>query len=149
MTSNVGVRKLKDFGKGIGYNKSFDTSEKEAILVGELKKFMAPEVINRFDDVVYFKPLEQDSISKIVYLTLSTLQNKLSQMTTPTTITFSDEVVAYLGKEGYSEEYGARNLNRLVSKVVEVPLSQFIVDNDGYGAEIKAELIDNKITFTK
>jgi ATP-dependent Clp protease ATP-binding subunit ClpC len=149
MTSNVGVRKLKDFGKGIGYNKSFDISEKEAILVGELKKFMAPEVINRFDDVVYFKPLDEDSISKIVHLTLGTLKNKLSHMTTPTTITFSDELVAYLGKEGYSEEYGARNLNRLVSKLIEVPLSKYIIENDGYGAEIKAELNDNKITFTK
>ena len=81
MTSNIGVKKLQDFGTGVGFGTkaklSVEETAKDDLLKDELKKHFAPEFLNRLDDVVIFKSLSKEEIGKIVDLEIVNLKNRV------------------------------------------------------------------------
>jgi ATP-dependent Clp protease ATP-binding subunit ClpC len=129
MTSNVGVKKLQDFGTGVGFGTKSkierEDSIKESLLTDELKKQFPPEFLNRLDDVIIFKSLTKEEIGKVVDLELQKLKNRVSEI--GYNLIINKTVRDYLVDDGYSEDYGARPLNRSIQKHIEDPISEEIL----------------------
>ena len=129
MTSNVGVKKLMDFGTGVGFGtkSKLEKSDeiKESLLTDELKKQFPPEFLNRLDDVVIFKSLTKEQIGKIVDLEINKLVKRVSEI--GYTLQINKTAKEYLVDVGYDEEYGARPLNRSIQKHIEDPVSEEIL----------------------
>ena len=129
MTSNVGIKKLKDFGAGVGFStnakKSSQTSVKDEILQKELKNHFPPEFLNRLDDVIIFKSLEKEDIGKIVELEIKKLKDRVIEIGYELQI--NKTAKDFLIEEGYDEEYGARPLTRAIQKFIEDPVSEEIL----------------------
>lgn len=127
LTSNLGVKKLQDFGTGIGFsNNSYaDEEAKKEILMKEMKSFFSPEFINRIDDTIVFNSLTEGDIEKITEIELSKLMNRLGEM--KYTVTYDVEVVKYLAKIGFDEVYGARPLKRAIQDKIEDLLSEEVL----------------------
>jgi len=106
LTSNLGVKKLQDFGTGIGFsNNTYSNEEaKKDILMKEMKNFFSPEFINRIDDTIVFNSLSQEDIKKITDIELKKLMKRLDEMKYK--ITYDESLLNYLSKIGYDEVYG-------------------------------------------
>ena len=97
MTSNIGVKKLQDFGTGIGFSNSYSTEEqKKEILKKELKNYFSPEFLNRIDDTIVFNSLKEDEIKKIVEIELNKLTKRLSEI--KLNFKFDNKLVSILQK---------------------------------------------------
>jgi ATP-dependent Clp protease ATP-binding subunit ClpC len=127
LTSNLGVKKLQDFGTGIGFsNNTYSNEEaKKDILMKEMKNFFSPEFINRIDDTIVFNSLSQEDIKKITDIELKKLMNRLDEMKYK--ITYDESLLNYLSKIGYDEVYGARPLKRAIQDKVEDLLSEEVL----------------------
>jgi ATP-dependent Clp protease ATP-binding subunit ClpC len=127
LTSNLGVKKLQDFGTGIGFGTNSYSNEeaKKDILMKEMKNFFSPEFINRIDDAIVFNSLSQDDIKKITDIELKKLMNRLTEMKYK--ITYDDSLVDYISKIGYDESYGARPMKRAIQDKVEDLLSEEVL----------------------
>ena len=129
MTSNVGVKKLKDFGAGVGFStkakKSSQSAVKDEVLQKELKNHFPPEFLNRLDDVIIFRSLEKEDIGKIVELEIKKLKERVSEIGYDLQI--NKTAKDYLIEEGYDEKYGARPLTRAIQKFIEDPVSEEIL----------------------
>jgi len=127
LTSNLGVKKLQDFGTGIGFsNNSYSNEEaKKEILMKEMKNFFSPEFINRIDDTIVFNSLSQENIKKITEIELNKLVVRLADMKYK--ITYDETLVDYLAKVGFDELYGARPLKRAIQDKVEDLLSEEVL----------------------
>jgi len=129
MTSNVGIKKLKDFGAGVGFStkakKSSQSAVKDEILQKELKNHFPPEFLNRLDDVIIFKSLEKEDIAKIVELEIKKLKERVNEIGYDLQI--NKTAKDFLIEEGYDEEYGARPLSRAIQKFIEDPVSEEIL----------------------
>ena len=131
MTSNIGARKLKDFGQGVG----FGTSAREAqaadnaksIIENALKKAFAPEFLNRIDDVVVFNTLEKEDIDKIIDIELEKLLLRIQNLGYKLTI--SKTAKNYIAEKGFDKQYGARPLKRAIQKYVEDLLAEEIINS--------------------
>jgi ATP-dependent Clp protease ATP-binding subunit ClpC len=132
MTSNVGVKKLQDFGTGVGFGTKSklerEDSIKESLLTDELKKQFPPEFLNRLDDVIIFKSLTKEEIGKIVDLELVKLKKRVGEI--GYNLIINKTVRDYLIDDGYSEDYGARPLNRAIQKHIEDPISEEILSGN-------------------
>jgi ATP-dependent Clp protease ATP-binding subunit ClpC len=149
LTSNLGVKKLQDFGTGIGFsNNSYaDEEAKKEILMKEMKNFFSPEFINRIDDTIVFNSLSPEDIEKITEIELKKLMTRLGDM--KYTVTYNDEVVKYLAKIGFDEVYGARPLKRAIQDKIEDLLSEEVLTGkmiEGKSYQIKMDGEDIKIT---
>jgi len=133
MTSNIGVRKLQDFGTGVGF-KSNNSSEivqeeqKRDILKKELSKFFAPEFLNRIDDVVIFNSLNKDNIDKIVKLEIDILVKRLTSM--KYNFTYENSVIDLISKVGFDEVFGARPIKRAIQNKIEDLISEKILTGE-------------------
>ena len=129
MTSNIGVRKLQDFGTGIGFGtvaKSYvEEEQKRDMLKKELQKFFAPEFLNRIDEVVVFKSLNREDVKKIVYLEVDRLQKRLTGL--KYNFTFDESVIDLISEVGYDEIYGARPLKRAIQDKIEDYISEEVL----------------------
>ena len=127
LTSNLGVKKLQDFGTGIGFSSSTYGEEemKKEILMKEMKNFFSPEFINRIDDTIVFNSLTNDDIKKITEIELKKLISRLEEMKYK--ISYDETLVDYLSKVGYDELYGARPLKRAIQDKVEDLLSDEVL----------------------
>jgi ATP-dependent Clp protease ATP-binding subunit ClpC len=127
LTSNLGVKKLQDFGTGIGFSNSPYANEeaKKQVLMKEMKNFFSPEFINRIDDTIVFNSLTPEDIKKITVIELEKLGKRLKDM--KYTINFDDTLVDYLAKIGFDEMYGARPLKRAIQDKVEDLLSEEVL----------------------
>jgi len=127
LTSNLGVKKLQDFGTGIGFSSSTYGNEeaKKEILMKEMKNFFSPEFINRIDDTIVFNSLSQEDIKKITDIELKKLMKRLDEMKYK--ITYDESLLNYLSKIGYDEVYGARPLKRAIQDKVEDLLSEEVL----------------------
>ena len=148
LTSNLGVKKLQDFGTGIGFsNNSYSNEEaKKEILMKEMKNFFSPEFINRIDDTIVFNSLSQDDIKKITDIELKKLMNRLEEMKYK--ISYDESLVEYLSKIGYDEVYGARPLKRAIQDKVEDFLSEEVLTDkivEGKTYVIKVENEEVKV----
>lgn len=131
MTSNIGARKLKDFGTGVG----FGTSAKEAqesdyakgVIENALKKAFAPEFLNRIDDVIVFNALEKEDINKIIDIELVKLISRIKDLGYELKLT--DKAKDYIAEKGFDKQYGARPLNRAIQKYVEDALAEEIINS--------------------
>jgi len=152
MTSNVGVKKLQDFGTGVGFNtKSKVESEdtvKEGMLIDSLKKQFPPEFLNRLDDVIIFKSLTKEEIGGVVDLEIVKLKERVSEI--GYTLQINKTAKDYLIEEGYDEEYGARPLNRAIQKYIEDPVSEEILSGnveEGQTIKVSYSKTKNKIVI--
>jgi ATP-dependent Clp protease ATP-binding subunit ClpC len=147
MTSNIGVRKLQDFGTGVGF-KSSNSSEvvqeeqKRDVLKKELSKFFAPEFLNRIDDVVIFNSLNKDNIDKIVKLEIDILVKRLKSM--KYNFTYENSIIDLISKVGFDEIFGARPIKRAIQNKIEDLISEKILtgevtENKDYRLFVKTE----------
>jgi len=142
LTSNLGVKKLQDFGTGIGFGTNSYSNEeaKKDILMKEMKNFFSPEFINRIDDTIVFNSLSQDDIKKITDIELKKLMKRLEEMKYK--ITYDESLVDYISKIGYDELYGARPMKRAIQDKVEDLLSEEVLTDkivEGKNYVIKVE----------
>jgi ATP-dependent Clp protease ATP-binding subunit ClpC len=143
MTSNIGVRQLKDFGMGVGFatNARQESTEdhSKSVIQNALKKTFSPEFLNRIDDVVIFNSLDKDNISKIIDISLSDLFKRLSGL--KYSIELSQEAKEFVADKGYDPQFGARPLNRAIQKYIEDPLAEYILANSlEDGTKLMADL---------
>ncbi len=129
MTSNIGARKLKDFGTGVGFGtsakKSQAGSNAKNIIENALKKAFAPEFLNRIDDVVVFNTLEKDDINKIIDIELELLLLRIKEL--GYTLKLSKKAKAFIVDKGFDQQYGARPLKRAIQKYIEDALAEEII----------------------
>jgi ATP-dependent Clp protease ATP-binding subunit ClpC len=127
MTTNLGVKKLQDFGAGIGFssNKYSNEEAKKQILMKEMKNFFSPEFLNRIDDTIVFASLSKENIEKIVDLELAKLAKRLSEM--KYNIVMDPTITQYISKVGFDEVYGARPVKRAIQDKIEDFLSELIL----------------------
>ena len=132
MTSNIGVKKMQDFGTGIGFNtKASDVVNEEYkrdILKKELNRFFAPEFLNRIDDVVIFNSLKKPEVEKIVKLELEKLIGRLTEK--KYNITYRKSVVDLISDVGFDEKFGARPIKRAIQDKIEDLISEKILLNE-------------------
>jgi len=133
MTSNIGVKKLQEFGTGVGFksNNHSDVVQEEYkrdVLKKELSKFFAPEFLNRIDDVIIFNSLKKEHIDQIVKLEIDKLIQRLDSMKYK--INYENSVVDLISKVGFDEQYGARPLKRAIQDKIEDLISEKILLNE-------------------
>ena len=132
MTSNLGVKKLQDFGSGIGFGTQAKTyvqeEHKRDMLKKELQKFFAPEFLNRIDEVIIFNQLVKEDVKKIVDLEIGILSKRLSKM--KYNFTFDDTVTELISEVGFDELYGARPLKRAIQDKIEDYISEEILNGN-------------------
>ena len=146
MTSNLGVKKMQEFGAGVGFSKTGNvyTNEelKKTMLNKELKNHFAPEFINRLDEVIVFNTLQNDDIQKIVLVEVNKLKSRLSKL--GYNINFGQSVIDFVSKVGFDDVYGARPLKRAIQEKIEDYISdevlrEKIVMDKTYNIEINEE----------
>src|SRR5690625_4131994 len=129
MTSNIGVRQLKDFGMGVGFaTKSRMESSQDhskSVIQNALKRTFSPEFLNRIDDIVIFNTLEKEHIFKIIDITLNDLYQRLKEMNY--SIELTPRAKDFVANKGYDPQFGARPLQRAIQKYIEDPLAEFIL----------------------
>lgn len=129
MTSNIGSRQLKDFGRGVGFNTvaKQDSAEDidKGVIESALRKTFAPEFLNRVDDVVIFNSLTKDSMHSIIDLELEGLYQRIQRI--GYTIKISKEAKDYIVTKGFDPQFGARPLKRAIQKYLEDPLAEEII----------------------
>ena len=132
MTSNVGARKLQEFGTGVGFGTQSKNNAHDEIAEGviqdSLKKAFSPEFLNRIDDVIVFKSLDKEDIKRIVDIPLSEVVGRVKEM--GYVLKIEDTLKEYLVEKGYDEKYGARPLNRAIQKYVEDPISEKVLEGE-------------------
>ena len=129
MTSNIGARKLKDFGQGVGFGTSTRKNQADenakSVIQNALKKAFAPEFLNRVDDVVVFNALEREHIHKIIDIELAKLFIRIKDLGYDLTLT--DAAKDYISDKGFDKDYGARPLKRAIQKYIEDALAEEII----------------------
>ena len=150
LTSNLGVKKLQDFGTGIGFsNNPYSNEEaKKQVLMKEMKNFFSPEFINRIDDTIVFNSLTIDDIKKITEIELKKLTARLTDMKYK--VTYDSTLVDYLSKIGFDELYGARPLKRAIQDKIEDLLSEEVLTGKMVeGKSYQLKMNGEEITITK
>jgi ATP-dependent Clp protease ATP-binding subunit ClpC len=146
MTSNIGVKEVNIFGKGIGFQTSNSILNEEVkikdIIEKALKKKFNPEFLNRIDETIIFNRLSENDIDKIIYLEIEKLENRLREMNYKLNI--SKESIKFIGRNGYDENYGARPLSRAIQHYIEDPIADEILNENFKEGEIINVNFDDK-----
>ncbi len=147
MTSNIGVRQLKDFGTGVGFNTvsrvEAEQENSKSVIQAALKKTFSPEFLNRIDDVVIFNSLGKEEIFEIINIALQSLYSRLALLGFKMELTL--EAKEFVADKGYDPQFGARPLHRAIQKHIEDPLAEFILnENPQEGATFSAVMNDDK-----
>lgn len=156
MTSNIGMHeltqtaslgfKIKSPNDKIASDKKYNEMKEKVI--NQLKSIFKPELINRIDKTIVFKPLDKTIVSKIVLLNIKELANRLAKEGYELEV--SNDVIDVLVKKGFSPEYGARPLRRLITELIENPLATKILNETILsGDKILVKLQNNQINFIK
>ena len=129
MTSNIGVRQLKDFGAGVGFSTGTKMANAEEINRGviekALKRTFSPEFLNRIDDVVIFNSLDESHIALIIDIIMKDVMKRLN--TLGFTLELAPAAKKYIAEKGYDQQFGARPLHRAIQKYLEDPLAEEIL----------------------
>ena len=132
MTSNVGARRLKDFGTGVGFGttaqKQQESSNARGVIENALKKAFAPEFLNRIDDVVVFNTLEKEDIYKIIDIELAKLLDRILELGYK--LKLSKKAKNFIAEKGFDKQYGARPLKRAIQKYVEDVIAEEIIKSN-------------------
>ena len=126
MTSNVGTRQLKDFGKGVGFtlpdDQYRDNEYANSVIKKALSKTFSPEFLNRIDEIVMFDSLNKESLYKIIDVEIDILKKRLTSMNIELSLT--DDAKNFIFEKGYDTQYGARPLKRAIQNYIEDTLSE-------------------------
>ncbi|MFB9054252.1 ATP-dependent Clp protease ATP-binding subunit [Formosa undariae] len=129
MTSNIGARKLKDFGTGVGFGtasqKAQEASNTKGVIESALKKAFAPEFLNRIDDVIVFNTLEKEDLNSIIKIELDKLLLRIKDLGYELKLT--EKATSFIAEKGFDKQYGARPLKRAIQKYVEDALAEKII----------------------
>jgi ATP-dependent Clp protease ATP-binding subunit ClpC len=150
LTSNVGSRKVQDFGSGIGFKTSKTNIAEEEINTfnAELNKKFSPEFLNRIDEIIIFNKLSKDNLIKILTLECNELANMLREVGEYKLLVTKSAKELILD-QGYNEKYGARHLNRSLTTLVTNPLTEMILRGEvEQGNTIKVQTADGKIKIS-
>ena len=131
MTSNIGTRQLKEFGKGIGFAAQTRTDDKEysrSVITKALNKSFAPEFINRLDEIITFDQLDIEALTKIIEIELKGLYERIESLGYKLEI--DDEAKRYVASKGYDVQFGARPLKRSIQNNLEDGLAELILNED-------------------
>ena len=132
MTSNIGVRDLKDFGTGIGFATKARSENQDELMKNTiqsaLRKAFSPEFLNRLDDVIIFNSLEREHLHQIIDLMLRKLFARITSL--GYTVELTEKAKDFLAAKGYDPQYGARPLNRAIQKYLEDPVAEEILKGD-------------------
>lgn len=128
MTSNLGTEEFQQ--SDIGFQHTKETAEKKikTSVENALKRTFRPELLNRIDDIIIFKPLTQENLNRIVGLLIQEVETRLAERNI--TIDISTEAKEWLVKKGYDPAFGARPLRRTIQRYIENPLSNKILRGD-------------------
>lgn len=144
MTSNIGTKKIKDFGEGVGFNTKAKQSNKSTfqkkVIQDSLKKTFSPEFLNRVDDVVVFNSLEKEDILKIVDIELQDVMDRIKEEDYK--IEISKKLKEFIADKGFDPQYGARPIKRSIQKYVEDPVSEEIIKGSESIDKIKLDYDD-------
>ena len=153
MTSNIGARKLKEFGQGVGFGTSARKTQEEdntkSVIQNALKKAFAPEFLNRIDDVVVFNALEREHIHQIIDIELAKLYNRVKGLGYDLSLT--EEAKDYISDKGFDKDYGARPLKRAIQKYIEDALAEEIISSkldEGDSIKMDLDKDTNELTIT-
>ncbi len=128
MTSNIGTRQLKEFGRGVGFaaqNRTDDSKHSRSVIQKALNKTFAPEFLNRLDEIITFDQLSLDAITKIVDIELKGLYERVEAIGYKLVV--EDDAKKFLASKGYDVQFGARPLKRAIQNHLEDGLSELIV----------------------
>ena len=129
MTSNIGTRQLKDFGRGGGFNTQMagepDKDFSRSVIQKALNKAFAPEFLNRVDDIIMFDQLDKAAIHKIIDIELQCLYQRVTNLGYELSIT--DEAKDFIATKGYDVQFGARPLKRAIQKYLEDEMAEMII----------------------
>jgi ATP-dependent Clp protease ATP-binding subunit ClpC len=132
MTSNIGIRDLKDFGTGIGFSTASRRENSDEHMKGTiqnaLRKAFSPEFLNRLDDVIIFNSLERKDIHRIIDLSLAKVFERIR--TLGYKIELTESAKDFLANKGYDQQYGARPLNRAIQKYLEDLVAEEILKGE-------------------
>ena len=131
MTSNLGVKKIQDFGSGVGFGTTAKKSQEDTFtrktIMNSLQKKFAPEFLNRIDEVIIFNSLSKENIHKIIDIELSKLYTRIEEL--GYNIKLSKKAKDFLADKGYDKKYGARPLKRTIQKHVEDLIASEILNS--------------------
>ena len=148
MTSNLGVKKFQEFGTGVGFKTStnlyIEEEQKRDMLKKELKKFFAPEFLNRIDEIIVFNSLKEEEIKQIVKLEIDKLTRRLNGLNYD--ITCDEKVLELISKVGFDETFGARPIKRAIQDQIEDFISEEvlngkIVENEKYSLTVEDDKV--------
>ena len=143
MTSNIGSRQLKEFGTGVGFStatkKDTEDVESRGVIEKALKRAFAPEFLNRIDDVIVFNQLSREDIHKIIDVSLKDVIRRIETLGYEVELT--EEAKDVLAEKGYSPDFGARPLQRVIQKYIEDKLAEKILSGELH--------LGDKITVSK
>jgi ATP-dependent Clp protease ATP-binding subunit ClpC len=132
MTSNIGVRDLKDFGSGVGFMTKSKTDNQDELMKSTiqnaLKKAFSPEFMNRLDDVIVFNSLQKEHLYKIIDLILTKVFARIN--TLGYNVELSEKAKDFLSEKGYDPQYGARPLHRAIQKYLEDSVAEEILKGE-------------------
>jgi ATP-dependent Clp protease ATP-binding subunit ClpC len=163
LTSNIGADEIRK-DKVLGFvadrsetvrsdqqiDKAYDSMKDS--LINTLRDTLRPELINRLDDIVIFRSLNREDAKKIVSILVTHLNKRLKDIGIKVNV--NDRIIEYIVKEGFSDEYGARPLRRMLQDNIENVLANYILENgDGEGekkiVEVNLDIVNNKIKIIK
>ena len=152
MTSNIGTRKLKDFGNGVGFDTNYmkysENKNTQDILKKSLSKKFSPEFLNRIDEIVVFNQLSVDDIEKIAKIEITKFVERLKEI--DYLIKIDSKAIKFIAKEGYDKEYGARPIKRAIQKHLEDVIAKEIVQNNfKKGDKINITFIKDQLEIKK
>ena len=147
MTSNVGTRQLKDFGRGVGFNTAedsvIDAEFSRGVIQKALNKTFAPEFVNRVDDIVMFDQLSRDSIKSIIDLELKGIFKRVTDLGYK--LELSTDAKDFIADKGYDVQFGARPLKRAIQRYLEDELADVVLSGEAAeGDTILMELNEAK-----
>lgn len=129
MTSNIGTRQLKDFGRGVGFNTQMsgdiDKDFSRGVIQKALNKAFSPEFLNRVDDIIMFDQLDKESIRKIIEIELKSLYKRVEDL--GYTLEISESAKDFIATKGYDVQFGARPLKRAIQKYLEDEMAELII----------------------
>ena len=131
LTSNIGTKELKEFGKGLGVSnvsKRDTVANSRMIIEKAIKKAFTPEFLNRLDEQILFNPLTREDIEKIIDIELKELYERVSQA--GFTLKLSKKMKKFVADAGFDPQYGARPLKRAIQRYIEDPLAEKIISGE-------------------
>jgi len=153
MTSNIGVRQLKEFGDGVGFATAARMQNQEennkGVIEKALKKTFSPEFLNRIDDVIIFNSLSKENIHSIIDILMRNVVKRLNNI--GFNIDISNEAKDFIADKGYDVQFGARPLHRAIQKYLEDPLAEEILNmtvKNGDVVVVEFDKENNKLTFS-